>query len=166
MLVLVKAFKENPDCYVQELDKYYLTPYATVAVNPSMPTKKIYVNFESSSLRRAKLVASDGTQEITINHEENELIIRSHREYRCSVNYCDDMPAPKMFLEDYQSFPVHDTLDDHLYNVEALARWIREHKALIRLGRVLVHVDSENRLVTISLNNYCKLFINEDAVLD
>ena len=165
MLVLVNAKKPNPDCYVNEADKFHINPYAIVAVNPAMPTKKKYVQFEDSPTSDTKLVASNGMHEISIDHAENILIIKSHREYRVAVNYCNELPPPEMYFEEYQTLPKRDSLTYVLYNVESAARWIREHKATFMLSRVHVHVDSEKREILITVNNNCKISINEDAVL-
>ena len=165
MLVLINAKKPATDGYVNEVNSYYINPYAIIAVNPSMPTKKRYVQFEDSPTSDTKLVASNGMHEISIDHAENILIIKSHREYRCTVQYCNELPPPEMYFEEYQTLPKRDSLTYVLYNVESAARWIREHKATFMLSRVHVHVDSEKREIVLVVNENCKISITEDAVL-
>lgn len=171
MLRLRKGIKRRYTMIVQIKDKniddsydivHYANAYATIAVNPYMPIRHHYLHFALHQAARTKITACNAEHEITVDQDNNLLLIKSHREYRVVVENSENMP------ETTQKYRTYDEIkDDALQNVTQAALWVATNSSYFKLADVNVEVNSDNLVIVVSLNtSNARVIVDENEVLE
>lgn len=117
----------------------YSDAYATIAVNTHDPFHNKYINY-SEEKEATKIVACNGENEITLDHDDNVLLIKTHRRYKVAVQYTEDI---------YDDSDVNKVI---MHNMTQAALWVATNAGFFQLRNFSVEVDSNKFLIVISLN--------------